>query len=891
MPTDFPLESAYGPVSQGLPTYSPWPPFPWNPPGLPNDLIGRDDTCAALGRAIDDAVSHWSVRLHLVVSGHGLGKSRVLRSVLDEASARHPDLHTVSVRCPAVSGGGGLFRFWDVLFRGLFNIPANLDAVSARAALSRELSRVVVPDDADFLARALLGGSAAASSHDEDADVARCSTIVGRVLETLAFQKPLVLLVDDAHRGNRRDFALTAAVPATAKGRPVLLLLSGSPLLADHLPGWERLPVTHLGLISAADSERMLRLYFSGLKQLPSRALIERLVETGAGNPFALKSLVRWLAEARGITQEGGAWRLDETRVLRLKVPDTLEGVAHARFMALDDKDRDLLAQAASIGREFWTGALVAIVRRDTVPASPAEIDFLGGAHLDEIRGRLNRFVEQRILEIRTSRLRGEDCYGFRTQLHWQVALEGLPTTTIQVYHRVILAWLTRQAEALRAAGENDSALERELARHAEASGLPAVAAEHHHRAAQASLAEGHPRAALESLESALRLASPIQLSLRLQLTCDIAGVYQQLGTTGLAHEYSDAALALAWRLGDRRSAARVLSHLADLEAGRGEHVVARKHLVQALRIYELLQDPHGIGAGSLQLGRWYWQLGDFDKALMCFSKAAQIYQQLSDLKGIADVMHARGAVHYDRGDIQDAQAAYERALELRREAGDKRGIAKTLSNLAAVWISRRLDRSVKLWEEALEMSREIGDLVLQASIANNLGEVLMLLDKPEEARSMLQRAVELAELTGMRGVLIDALRNEGVLAQREGDFVTARSLFQRASDEAASLGVLRLQALVSRALGDLELALVEETGVVDGEGTRLGEAERHFVASAHDFEAGRYDLEAAETWDRIARVLTLGGRADEGRAAQGRALALRRAHEKGTEPPPLPVA
>ncbi len=889
MPTELPADPVSGSASHGRPAHSPWPPFPWNPADLDNAIIGRDAARASLGRAIDDVCVDWAVRLHLVVSGHGLGKSRILRSVLDDARLRHPDLRTVLVRCPAISGGG-LFRFWDALFRSLFEIPQQADSDTAAALLSRALARHVIPDDADFLARAL-AGAGAGTGVDDGGEVARCSTLVGRVVEALAFERPLVLVVDDAHRGSRRDFALSAALPATAKGRPLLLVLSGSERLADHLPGWERLPVTRLESLTEADAERMLRLYFTGLRPQPTRNLLERLIGTGGGNSYALKSLVRWLVEVRGIAFEEGAWRLDETRILRMKVPDTLDGVVHARFLALPDADRELLAQAACVGREFWSGALVAVVRSDAPIARVAEIDFLGGPNIERIRDALGRFVDQRILEVRQSRLRGEECYAFRSQVQWQVALDGLPTTTRQSYHRIILAWLERQTDALRLAGDADSALGRELGRHAEGAGLMAMAAEHYHRTARAALAEGHPRAALASLEDALRLATPHQLALRLELTCDAAEVYRLLGTTGLAHEYSDRALALAWRLGDRRSAARVLSQLAELEAGRGEHTLARKLLVQALRIHEVLQDARGIAAGSLQLGRWYWQLGDFEKAMLCFRKAENIYGQLDDPSGSADVMHALGAVHYDRGDIQDAQAAYERALAMRREIDDKRGIAKTLNNLAAVWMSRRLERSVQLWEEALEMARDTGDLVLQSSVANNLGEALMLLQRHTEARAMLQRAIELGELTGNRAVLIDALRNEASLTRQAGDFEGARALLARAGEEAARLGVLRLQALVARTLGDLELAVAESDATGDPATTALAAAESAFVEAARDFERGRYDLEAADTWDRIARVLGVAGRAAEGQAAAARAMTLRKAHERGVEPPPLPPA
>src|SRR5690606_12161034 len=139
---------------------------------------------------------------------------------------------------------------------------------------------------------------------------------LGRLLEALSFEKPLLILVDDANRASARDFALASALGAALKGRPIMLLLAGSENLSTHLPGWDRYPVTRLRPLHRHEADRMLRLFLSGLSQKPSRELIDRLVTTAAGNSYAIKALVRWLHEAGGIvevrTSQGSRWIIEE---------------------------------------------------------------------------------------------------------------------------------------------------------------------------------------------------------------------------------------------------------------------------------------------------------------------------------------------------------------------------------------------------------------------------------------------------------------------------------------------------------------------------------------------------------------------------------------------------
>ncbi|MFO0750199.1 MAG: tetratricopeptide repeat protein [Myxococcota bacterium] len=880
-----------------------WPPFPWNPADLDNPLVGRDDALAALTRAFEDVASDWVLRVQLLLSDYGLGKSRLLSAFVAAAKAREPNTMTIEVRCPSSGGGGGPYRLWDAVLRAAFAINTDADADEAGAMLLRAVERWIPADVAALVAHLVGQPVSTGGAADEEALMARCIGALGRLLEAMALDRPLLIVVDDANRASARDFALASALAATVKGRPIMLVLAGSTNLADHLPGWDRFPVVRLTTLDQADSERMLRLFLTGLAAPPSKELVERLVAVAGGNSYALKALVRWLHEVGAIRpavqkapgDPRGRWLLDESKVEGKAIPDTLEGVIHARFAALQNDEREILSQAGVIGREFWLGTLVAIARQNVVENPET---FTEDETPARIRAVLGKLVAGRFIEVRTSRIRGEECFGFRSGTHWEAALEALPATTLQRWHRIVLAWLELQSENPEQA-EPSTHIQgrglylRELARHAEGAGQPAAASVYHLRAARLALGEGHGRAALASLDEALRLVQPDQLATRLRILFDLGEVHALAGTSDLAVEYYHEALALAWRLGDRKTGATALTKIADVEVAQGAHDDARRHLLEALRLFESIQDPHGVAAGCIALGRLHWRLGEFDKALLVYRKSEHIYRRLGHDKGIAEVLHVQGAVHYDRGDVGLAERFYLDALALRKSCDDRRGLVRTLNNLGGVWMGQRLEKSVEVWREALRLCRDLGDLALYATLADNLGEALVLLGRHDEAEDMLERAVELAEATGQRATLVVALRNQAQLRIARAQWDRAEQSLGRAKAEAQELGLSRLNALVLRSIGDLAVGRMEATGVIGEHGSQglLQRAEIAYRRAAEEFEQAGYDLEAATSQERLADMLDLAGRKPEAAEHRTHARKLRAGHTRPSAPPPVPAA
>ena len=134
------------------------------------------------------------------------------------------------------------------------------------------------------------------------------------------------------------------------------------------------------------------------------------------------------------------------------------------------------------------------------------------------------------------------------------------------------------------------------------------------------------------------------------------------------------------------------------------------------------------------------------------------------------------GAVTYDIGDLAASTALYQQSLDLSREIGDMRGIRSALHNLANNAVSSG-DRSLAQtrYEECLALAREQND---QGSIGNlllNLGGFLMEASETREAsEAYFNEAYQLYKQAGENGMAGAALVDLAAIAVMQEQFALA---------------------------------------------------------------------------------------------------------------------
>ncbi len=367
-------------------------------------LVGRDRHLTVLRQALEEAIDAGACVLVNVLAPPGVGKSRLAAAFAD-AVREHA---TVLVGQTPSYGDGVTFAPLVELLSQAAGRPSG-DAEEISTALRERL--VDQPDGAsvgDRLAQVLGVGEALASD---------ASWAVRRLLEVIASEQPLVVVLEDVHWAETPMLDLADAVVERVHG-PVLFLCLARPELLEQHPTWgagkPRAITSTLPPLSPEDARRVAELLLG--PQAPT-LVVDRVCQTAEGNPLYLEQLTAMLAD-QGLLVNG---RWVGSNDADVEIPATLQALLTARLDRLDPTPRLVLERASVEGRRFRIAALHALapdLSPDDVESAIASLERRGLVQPDdEARGRW-RFAHALILEAAYRGLSKE----LRADLHVRLA-------------------------------------------------------------------------------------------------------------------------------------------------------------------------------------------------------------------------------------------------------------------------------------------------------------------------------------------------------------------------------------------------------------------------------------------------------------------------------------
>jgi predicted ATPase/DNA-binding SARP family transcriptional activator len=222
------------------------------------------------------------------------------------------------------------------------------------------------------------------------------------------------------------------------------------------------------------------------------------------------------------------------------------------------------------------------------------------------------------------------------------------------------------------------------------------------------------------------------------------------------------------------------------------------------------------------------------------------------------------GAVFpFRQGDTERAKVLWEEALGLFRELGDVNEIGRCIGSLGNVAISEGdLDRAVELYEEAATLAREVGNDLRLGVILANLGMIAAVRGDHETSARYATEAATIQREVGDKDGLAVTLHNLGRSRLTLGQLDEARAALAESLGLALGLGYREVIAYCLGGMAELALLAREEERAAE----LLGASENLFVEIA-----AAVDPEESETQERLRRQLyeSLGTeRTDELRAS-----------------------
>ena len=204
-------------------------------------------------------------------------------------------------------------------------------------------------------------------------------------LEAIAGQGPLILVIDDLQWADEALLDLLEYLTDRIMHAPILFLCPARPDFFERRRDWgggRRNFTTIVLEVLTSDETRDLITGLLDSDELPE-VFYHSIQRRAEGNPFFVEEIVRMLIDQGVVIKQDGCWRvskqneaalselaspatppddtlIDQHYVLPIpRLPDTVQGVLAARVDLLSRVEKQVLQDAAIIGRTFWLQGLL----------------------------------------------------------------------------------------------------------------------------------------------------------------------------------------------------------------------------------------------------------------------------------------------------------------------------------------------------------------------------------------------------------------------------------------------------------------------------------------------------------------------------------------------------
>lgn len=205
----------------------------------------------------------------------------------------------------------------------------------------------------------------------------------------------------------------------------------------------------------------------------------------------------------------------------------------------------------------------------------------------------------------------------------------------------------------------------------------------------------------------------------------------------------------------DSRSARRMAS-VSLAEQGNslmsiGQFEAAANAFEEKIKRAESMDDSRQVATGKFQLGTVRYLQGRYGDALSTYEEARDTFTDLGEPLTVATVWHQIGKVYQNAGRAEAAEQAYRQSLTIKTQEGNVAGQANSLLELGNLYVNflGRLEDAVTFFRQAADKYIAVNDLAREGTARNNLAVVLLRLDRFDEARTEIHRALACKEPFG----------------------------------------------------------------------------------------------------------------------------------------------
>lgn len=266
----------------------------------------------------------------------------------------------------------------------------------------------------------------------------------------------------------------------------------------------------------------------------------------------------------------------------------------------------------------------------------------------------------------------------------------------------------------------------------------------------------GEPEKALQYYSEGYRLANEISfISGKVAGLIGIADAYKMMGNYHKSINTHLKAIALA-------KAGEIPFLLADAHNNLANVYLSQNRYELALENYqacaEILPDDNRTKAiATLNIGKMYHRLENFDKSIDYLGKASELAKNQSDRLVEAYIFNHKGKVNQELNNYSDALSAYNEALTRYREMDNMWEIPKVQNDIAGVYFDMgAYEKALTFYQSSLQNVKKSNDLTKCYALLG-AGNCQLKLSQFSNAEITIHNVIELSSRVGDKTILSNA--------------------------------------------------------------------------------------------------------------------------------------
>ncbi len=249
-----------------------------------------------------------------------------------------------------------------------------------------------------------------------------------RLLETLATDRPVVVVVDDLHWAQPTFLEFLRHMVDTSTSASILMLCTARHTLLERHVDWTERPIGPMLLLEPLTAEESGGLVDHLLGSSGLDAVVrDKVVAAADGNPLFVEQMVSMLVDKGLLRRVGDTWAPAE-QIVDLAVPPTIQALLASRLDDLSREERAVVEPASVIGLVFFEPAIEEMVPQLAKDGVVLQLDSLDA----------KQFVARDQADPE------EETYRFRHGLIREATYGSLLKRTRAVLHERFVTWAER---------------------------------------------------------------------------------------------------------------------------------------------------------------------------------------------------------------------------------------------------------------------------------------------------------------------------------------------------------------------------------------------------------------------------------------------------------------